>query len=203
MKLDKSFFLNDSVTQVAEDLIGMTLCTYFDKQFTCGIIVETEAYSYKEKACHAYNNRRTARTETLFAQPGTCYVYLCYGIHKLFNIVTNKEGIAEAVLIRAVEPVEGIDVMLHRRGFAEKNKQLTSGPGKLSQALGIGLNHDKLDLFGDVIWVEDRGKDLSGHQVEKSPRIGVAYAKDDALLPWRYSVRENIWVSKGNNTYSL
>ncbi|ELR70798.1 DNA-3-methyladenine glycosylase II [Fulvivirga imtechensis AK7] len=203
MKLEKSFFLEESVTQVARKLLGKTLCTYFDKRLTCGIIVETEAYSYREKACHAYNNRRTARTETLFHEGGTCYVYLCYGIHKLFNIVTNKEGTAEAVLIRAVEPLEGIDIMLERRGFAEKDQRLTSGPGKLSQALGIGLNHDKLNLFGNNIWVEN-GNGLNGKTViEKSPRIGVAYAKKDALLPWRFSLRDNVWVSKGNNTYNF
>lgn len=203
MKLDQSFFQRESVTEVAADLVGKTLCTWFDRQLTCGVIVETEAYSYTERACHAYNNRRTARTETLFHSPGTCYVYLCYGIHKLFNIVTNRKGIAEAVLIRAVEPVEGLEIMLQRRGFSEKNRELTSGPGKLSQALGIGLNHDKLNLFGNNIWVEDQGHDPGDNQIERSARIGVAYAKKDALLPWRFSLRENEWVSRGNNTYAV
>ena len=199
MKLDKSFFLRDSVTEVARELLGKTLYTNFDKQLTAGIVVETEAYSYTEKACHAYNNRRTARTETLFRDGGTCYVYLCYGIHKLFNIVTNNEGTAEAVLIRAVEPVEGMETMLHRRGFERETVALTSGPGKLSQALGIDLTHDKTTLFEDDIWLEDNGIDRKG--IDESPRIGVAYAQEDALLPWRYTIKDNPWVSKGNNTY--
>lgn len=199
MKLDKSFFLRDSVTEVARELLGKTLYTNFDKQLTAGIVVETEAYSYTEKACHAYNNRRTARTETLFRDGGTCYVYLCYGIHKLFNIVTNNEGTAEAVLIRAVEPVEGMETMLYRRGFDRETVALTSGPGKLSQALGIGLKHDKTTLFEDDIWLEDNGIDSRG--IDESPRIGVAYAQEDALLPWRFTIKDNPWVSKGNNTY--
>lgn len=199
MKLDKSFFLRDSVTEVARELIGKTLYTNFDKQLTAGIVVETEAYSYTEKACHAYNNRRTARTETLFKVGGTCYVYLCYGIHKLFNIVTNDEGTAEAVLIRAVEPVEGVNTMLYRRGFDVKSTALTSGPGKLSQALGINLKHDKTMLFGGDIWLEDNG--VGKGMVVESPRIGVAYAEEDALLPWRFTIKNNPWVSKGNNTY--
>lgn len=183
---------------MAEALIGKTLYTEFDQQLTAGIIVETEAYSYTEKACHAYNNRRTSRTETLFHEGGTCYVYLCYGIHKLFNIVTNQNGVAEAVLIRAVQPLAGEKTMLKRRG-AMKNQNLTSGPGKLSQALGIDLSHNKLQLFKGGIWLEDNKNKVA---VEKSPRIGVAYAKEDALLPWRFSMVNNPWVSKGSNKYS-
>lgn len=199
MKLDKSFFQQDSVTDVAKNLVGKTLYTYFDEQLTAGVVVETEAYSYTEKACHAYNNRRTARTETLFQEAGTCYVYLCYGIHKLFNIVTNHKGIAEAVLIRAVEPVEGLETMLQRRGLAKQTTALTSGPGKLSQALGISLVHDKTTLFEDDIWVEDNG--VKADNIIETPRIGVAYAEEDALLPWRFTIKNNPWVSKGINTY--
>ncbi|MBL6448927.1 DNA-3-methyladenine glycosylase [Fulvivirga sp. 29W222] len=201
MKLDKSFFQRESVTTVARELLGKTLYTNFDEQLTAGIVVETEAYSYTEKACHAYNNRRTARTETLFERGGTCYVYLCYGIHKLFNIVTNREGTAEAVLIRAVEPIKGMETMLYRRGRDKGGVALTSGPGKLSQALGITLKHDKLSLFDNDIWLEDSGFDAGA--IDESPRIGVAYAQEDALLPWRFTIKNNPWVSKGNNTYKI
>ncbi|UII30946.1 DNA-3-methyladenine glycosylase [Fulvivirga ulvae] len=199
MKLDKSFFLRNSVTEVARDLLGKTLFTNFDKQLTAGIVVETEAYSYTEKACHAYNNRRTARTDTLFHEGGTCYVYLCYGIHKLFNIVTNRQDTAEAVLIRAVEPVVGMETMLSRRGLDSESTALTSGPGKLSQALGINLKHNKITLFEDNIWLEDNRVERG--VINESPRIGVAYAEEDALLPWRFTLKDNPWVSKGNNTY--
>ena len=200
MKLPQSYYLNNSVTQVAEDLIGKTIYTNFDNRLTAGVVVETEAYSFKEKACHAYNNRRTARTETLFAEGGTSYVYLCYGIHKLFNIVTNTKDVAEAVLIRAVEPVIGQEIMFERRGITNSS-QLTTGPGKLSQALGIGLAHNKLRLFGNEIWLEDNGLHPEV-TIEKSPRIGVAYAREDALLPWRFTMKSNPWVSKGNNSYN-
>ena len=199
MKLDKSFYENTSVTDVAQSLIGKVLCTLVDKQLTSGIVVETEAYSYMEKACHAFNERRTRRTNTLFCDGGTTYVYLCYGIHKLFNIVTNREEVAEAVLVRAIEPLEGVEVMLERRGHDKLTTALTSGPGKLTEALGIDLQHDRTLLTDNEIWLEDRGIDIG--QIETSPRIGVAYAGSDALLPWRYSVKLNKWVSKGNNRY--
>lgn len=193
-KLDNAYFDRD-VVAVAEELVGNTLWTCVEGKITAGKIVETEAYSYKEAACHAHLNRKTKRTQVLFEKPGTAYVYLCYGIHSLFNIVANREGIAEAVLIRAVEPFEGVEVMEKRRMLS--GKALTSGPGKLTQALGINLKHNNT-LLGDKIWI------TSAHcasVIEASPRIGVAYAGKDALLPWRFYEKDNKWVSKGINTY--
>ncbi|UII26297.1 DNA-3-methyladenine glycosylase [Fulvivirga maritima] len=202
MKLKKSFFTNDEVTEVAKSLIGKKLCTRIDDKYSAGIIVETEAYSEVEKACHAFNKRKTARTETLFMEGGTSYVYLCYGIHKLFNVVTNHSGVAEAVLVRAIEPVEGIDTMMLRRGLSSNNEKLTSGPGKLTQALGIGLEHNQHDLTEDTVWLE-KGIVVSDKLIERSARIGVRYAKEDALLPWRFSIKNNSWVSSGDNNYNF
>lgn len=198
MKLSKSFYLREDVTQIARELLGKVLFTKIGSQRTAGKIVETEAYSYKERACHAFGQKRTARTETLFMEGGTSYVYLCYGIHKLFNVVTNHEGWAEAVLIRAVEPLEGEQLMVARRGSIS-GYNLTSGPGKLSQALGINLTFNKQSLMESQIWIEDNG--LHVNKIITSPRIGVGYAGEDAKLNWRYSESGNFYVSKGNNTY--
>lgn len=200
MKLNQSFYLNEDVTDVAKQLLGKVLCTSINGHILSGKIIETEAYSYKEKACHAYMSRNTSRTEVLFRAGGTAYVYLCYGIHKLFNVVTNKEGKAEAVLVRAVEPLDNVELMRNRRSVS-KESELTSGPGKLSQALGIDLEHNKKILTGNDIWIEDRGFTVT--HVESSPRIGVAYAKEDALLPWRFTEKGNPFLSSGINTYEL
>ncbi|MEJ2005643.1 MAG: DNA-3-methyladenine glycosylase [Cyclobacteriaceae bacterium] len=181
MKLDNSFYRNEEVTDVAKNLLGKVLYADINDVVCAGRIVETEAYSFREKACHAYGNRFTARTETLFAEGGTAYVYLCYGIHRLFNIVTNQEGVAEAVLIRALEPIQGIN---HMRGRRNKSSltALTSGPGKLAQAMGIDLEHDKISLTGPDIWLENDNFSLSEPEIISGPRIGVDYAGDDALL---------------------
>ncbi|MBL3658373.1 DNA-3-methyladenine glycosylase [Fulvivirga sediminis] len=202
MKLKKSFFTHDVVTEVARSLIGKKLCTQVNNEYSAGIIVETEAYSEVERACHAFNRRKTKRTETLFMEGGISYVYLCYGIHKLFNVVTNKSGVAEAVLVRAIEPVEGLDIMMERRGLATKDRQLTSGPGKLTQALGIDMEHDKQDLTQDTVWLE-KGLIVKDDTIERSARIGVRYAEEDALLPWRFSIKNNSWVSSGDNKYNF
>lgn len=199
-RLSTDFYLNTDVCEVARNLLGKVLVSEIDGSRTSGIIVETEAYSYREKACHAYMNRNTNRTQVLFEKGGTAYVYLCYGIHKLLNIVTNEEGVAEAVLIRALEPLEGIEAMVERRGMNEIGYNLTSGPGKVSQALGITMEHNQTSLLGSQIWIE-KGH-LIKNAIECSARIGVAYAEEDALLPWRFSFLKNRWVSKGSNTYS-
>ena len=192
MKLTSSFYQRKDVVLIARELIGKVLHVNAPEGYTSGRIVETEAYSFKERACHAYNNRRTSRTETLFADGGTAYVYLCYGIHKLFNVVTNREGVAEAVLIRAIEPLNNIDLMRQRRN-KQTDIQLTSGPGKLSEALGIGMEHDANDLTGEEIWITDDGFEC--HDIVIASRIGVDYAAEDAGLPWRFFLSENKYVS--------
>ena len=147
-----------------------------------------------EKGCHAYKSKRTNRTAPMFENGGVAYVYLCYGIHSLFNIVTNKEGIAEAVLIRAIEPVYGIEEMLLRRPVPNPIG-VGSGPGKLTKALNITLNHNMANLDERVIWLED---DFSTEQEEivATTRIGIDYAGEDALLPWRFYIEGNPCISK-------
>lgn len=200
MKLEKDFYLREDVVQVSKDLLGKYLYTKFDGKLTAGIITETEAYAgEKDKASHAYNNRRTNRTEIMFAEGGVSYVYLCYGIHHLFNVVTNFKNQPHAVLIRAIKPVEGLKTILERRNIAatkenikqicEQNKKIATGPGTLSQALGIKTIHTGLPLTGNKIWIEDKGILVSPNDITISTRIGVEYAKEDAKLPYRFIIR--------------
>lgn len=196
-KLPRTFYERDDVVQISKELIGKVLCTKFDGNLTAGMIVETEAYNGRtDQACHAYPNVKTARTETLYGPPGFSYVYLCYGIHHLFNIVTNREELADAILVRAIEPKEGIEKMAERRGQERPSPIITNGPGKLSQALGITTSNDKTDLLGDEVWLEDRGVNFGGKEIEASPRIGVDYAGEDAKLPWRFTIKNSEWVSR-------
>lgn len=185
------------MVEIARDLLGKTLVTRIDGGITAGQIVETEAYSGRnDRACHAHLQRRTRRTQVMFEEGGVAYVYLCYGIHHLFNIVTNKKGLADAVLVRALQPLKGIDLMLERRGFDQLQKRLTAGPGVLSQAMGISTVHYGLSLVGDHIWLEDAGIRLSGDHIRATARIGVDYAGDDARKPWRFYIEENPWISR-------
>lgn len=161
------------------------------------MITETEAYAgAADKASHAFGNRRTARTEVMFAEGGVGYVYLCYGIHHLFNVVTNVAGIPHAVLIRAGEPLEGLDQMLLRRKKPSLTPALTSGPGTLSAALGIHTRHSGVALNGDEISIHDMGTNIAPSQIIATTRVGVAYAGADALLPYRFYIAGNRFVSK-------
>lgn len=197
MKLKKSFYTRPDVVQVAQDLLGKHLYTWQDGILTGGTIVETEAYSgVGDKACHAHMNRRTQRTEIMYHEGGVAYVYLVYGIYNLFNIITNVEGQADAVLVRAIEPLEGIEEMLLRRNMASVRPNLTAGPGVLSIALGIDRKHYGEDLTGNTIWVEDQGTEVPAEGIAIGPRIGVDYAGEDALLPWRFWLKGNKWVSR-------
>jgi DNA-3-methyladenine glycosylase len=180
-------FFDRSVHEVARELIGCELRV----GEAAGVIVETEAYEESDPACHAYVGR-TARNEVLFGPPGHAYVYLSYGIHSLLNFVTEPEGSASAVLIRALEPTDGIDQMRERRG-RDEIEQLCSGPGKLAEALGIDLSLNGADLLAAPFELSD--PDAGGRQTEitASPRIGITKA---AELPWRYCVAESRFVSK-------
>ena len=193
---DRSFFQRSNVTKVAADLLGKMLISDIGGQRTVGIIVETEAYSWKERGCHAYQNQMTPRNSTMFREGGILYVYLCYGIHSMLNIVTGKEGEAEAVLIRALEPVKGMQVMMGRMKV-NNEKRITSGPGKLTKALGITTAYDQTDLFGkkSILRVEDGGLNISKKKIITAPRIGIQFAGEDALLPWRFYLKDNPWVS--------
>ncbi|RYE23279.1 MAG: DNA-3-methyladenine glycosylase [Sphingobacteriales bacterium] len=198
MVLQQEFYTRADVAQIARELLGKFLVTKIDGVYTAGMIVETEAYAgAADKASHAYGNRRTNRTEIMYAEGGTAYVYLCYGIHHLFNVVTNKKDTPHAVLIRGVEPVDGIADMLLRRGKEKMQPSLTAGPGALSVALGIRTGHTGLSLAGNTIWLEDKGVKVAKKDIVTGTRVGVAYAAEDAMLPYRFSVRGNPYVSKG------
>ncbi len=195
-KLSREFYLGEDVQHIAQILLGKILCTNFSGDFTSAIIVEIEAYGgITDRASHAFNDRRTPRTETMYAAGGTAYVYLCYGIHHLFNVVTNIEGIPHAVLIRGLEPIKGIDIMLRRRNMAKVQPRLTSGPGCLTKAMGIHTSHSGISLRGDSIWIEE-DTSIPEPLINTSPRIGVEYAGKDAKLPWRFYIQDNAWVSK-------
>lgn len=193
--LDKAFYLHDDVLTVSQHLLGKFLCTHIDGVLTTGMIVETEAYRAPEdRASHAWNGRKTARNAVMYAEGGVSYVYSCYGLHALFNVVTNMQDVPHAVLIRAIEPCEGIEMMARRRGMDPQNRALTSGPGKLTQALGITTKHTGLSLQSSVIWIESRAK--SAYDIVSSKRIGIDYAGDDAHLLWRFYIKNSKWVSK-------
>jgi len=192
-KLDRSFYLRDDVVQIAQDLLGKVLVSHCNGEFTSGKIVETEAYCGRgDKACHA-NGKRTPRTEVMYGEGGHAYVYLCYGIHHLFNVVTNREGLADAVLIRALEPLAGQETMKVRRG--KGNAKLASGPGTLSQAMGIDVKMSGEDLLGDQLWIAEE-KEPAAFVISSDTRIGVDYAEEDAFLPWRFLIKGNKYVSK-------
>jgi len=198
-KLQYSYYLNPDVLFLAKDLLGKVLFTQIDGEITAGIIVETEAYfGVQDKASHAYGGRRTNRTETLYSQGGVSYVYLCYGIHHLFNIVSSVEGQPHAVLIRAIEPLIGIDIIEARRNMPVTKAAIASGPGSAAKALGIDYSFNKKDLTGEEIWVEDHGIRYPDEQIAAVPRVGVAYAQEDALLPWRFFIKGSKYVSKPN-----
>lgn len=187
--LKASYYANPDVVFLARDLIGKTLCTRIGGVLTGGIITETEAYAgVIDKASHAYGDRRTKRTETMYGKAGTSYVYLCYGIHRLFNIVTNVKGIPHAVLVRAISPTIGIEEILRRRG-AKLSPALCVGPGKVTQALGIDLLHNNLSLRGKEVWLQDDGVKIDPKDIQVGPRIGVDYAGEDAKLPYRFWVK--------------
>lgn len=197
-KLSGSFYGRSDVVEIAQELVGKFMCTKWDGlPLTCGMITETEAYCGRgDKACHANGGTRTARTETMYSCGGVAYIYLCYGIHHLFNVVTNTKNRADAVLVRAIEPVAGVNTMLERRGAEKASTALTAGPGRLTQALGITTRFDGIDLCGDTIWIEDRGVRFSRDDLVATERVGVDYAGDDASLPWRFYPRESPWISR-------
>ena len=195
-RLDHSFYDRKDVTRIAKDLLGKILVTTFNGVVTSGRIVETEAYAGAgDKASHAYGNRRTVRTEVMFGNPGTAYVYLCYGIHHLFNVVTNKKEIPHAILVRAIEPMEGIDDMLLRTGKIKLDYTLTKGPGNVSRALGIFTRHTGLSLLSDELFIADDEFSLKESRIATTTRIGVDYAAEDSLLPYRFIVKDNPYVS--------
>ncbi|HOW30711.1 MAG TPA: DNA-3-methyladenine glycosylase [Bacteroidales bacterium] len=198
MLLSREFYNRTNVVQIARELLGKKLFTHIDGETCSGIICETEAYAgITDRASHAYGGRRTARTEIMFRQGGTAYVYLCYGIHSLFNIVTNVTDVPHAVLIRGIIPETNQNVMAKRSGKTIK-KNMGIGPGNVSKLLGIHYSHTGLDLCskpvkgnnGDAIWLMDEDVHVPAEEIEITSRVGVEYAGADALLPYRF-----IWRS--------
>jgi DNA-3-methyladenine glycosylase len=197
-RLGRAFYARADTLAVARELLGKRLVVPTSEGArVSGRIVETEAYlGAEDKAAHSYGWRRTARTETMYAKGGAVYVFFVYGMHHQFNVVTGAEGTPTAVLVRAVEPEEGIDLMRVRRAVP-KERELTSGPGKLCKALGIDRSFDREDLTtGERVWLEDAGVRLRPEDIVEGPRIGIAYAEEYALKPWRFWVKGNLFVSK-------
>lgn len=189
-KLSKSFYRGNNVVKISKNLLGKILFTKIENEITAGIITETEAYEgATDKASHAYANKRTKRTEIMFQNGGVAYVYLCYGIHSLFNVVTNKNGIPHAVLIRGIKPIEGIETILKRRGKNKIDKNICMGPGKLSQALGIKTEYSGISLCENTIWIEDSDLSINENDISLGKRIGVDYAKEDADLLYRFTLK--------------
>lgn len=195
--IPRSFYLREDVVLIARELLGKVLLTKTPDGITSGVICETEAYNgVIDQASHAYGNRVTVRTEVMYRRGGTAYVYLCYGIHSLFNIVTSKKGIPHAVLIRGIKPLEGKEIMLLRTGKDKLNDRMGIGPGKVSKLLGLHFSDTGKDLCHRPapseptgIWLEDRGIIPDPSSINVTARIGVEYAGKDALLPYRFFVK--------------
>ena len=198
-KLPRDFYERPDVTRIARDLIGKVLVSRIGGHPTSGRIVETEAYEgVSDRASHAYGGRRTSRTEVMFGRGGTAYVYLCYGIHYLFNVVTHGKDTPHAVLVRGIEPVRGIPEMLGRTGKRSGDPTLGRGPGNVTKALGITTAQTGLSLLGSELYIADDG--YITPDLEESVRIGVDYAGEDALLPYRFSISGHPQVSRPPRT---
>lgn len=198
-KIPLSFYSRKDVVAIAKQLIGKVLVTNFNGAITSGRIVETEAYvAITDKASHSFGGKRTARNEDMYAAAGTAYVYICYGLHQMMNIVTNDKDIPDAILIRAVEPLKGIDIMLKRTGKKTLDQTLTRGPGNVGKALGIFKHHSGNHLLGNNIYLIDDGAKINDEQIGTSVRIGVESAWPDSLLPYRFYLKGNKYVSGKN-----
>ena len=198
-KLPLNFYKRKDVVAIAKELVSKIVITKLEGVITSGRIVETEAYiALTDKASHSFGGRRTAKNEQMYAHPGTAYVYICYGMHQMFNIVTNEKDIPDAVLVRAIEPLEGIDIMLQRTGKPKLDFTLTKGPGNVGKALGIFKKHSGLHLLDDEIYLADDGFKLKENEIGISKRIGVESAFPDSELPYRFYLRGNKFVSGKN-----
>lgn len=195
-KLSIDFYCRADVLLVAKELLGKVLVTQFEGKHTTGRILEVEAYAgVSDRASHSFGGRRTGRNEVMYGDGGKAYVYLCYGIHHLFNVVTNVKEVPQAILIRALEPVSGADTMLERTGKEKLDYTITRGPGNLSKAMGLLTKHSGISLIGKDIFLADDGVVYAEGEIAASPRIGVEYAKEDALLPYRFFVKGNPYIS--------
>ncbi len=196
--LPASFYLRTDVVQCAKDLLGKTIRTNIEGQITEGIIVETEAYrGPDDRGCHAYNHRMTPRTKTMYLPGGHAYVYICYGMHPMMNVVTSLEGDAHAVLIRAIKPITGHDIMVQRRCMDKMSPTITNGPGKLAIALGIEKSLDACELNDSSPIIILDGGEIQEDNIYCGPRVGMTkHVGDCAHRPWRFYIKDNPWVSK-------
>ena len=197
MKLQKEFYTREDTLTIARELLGKYVYTHFDGILTGGIIVETEAYMGPHDAgSHAFNGRRTSRNETMYAEGGLTYMYICYGIHDMLNIVTGSAGSSHAILIRAIEPTDGIETMQFRRGNVPL-KRLATGPGALAKALGLRKHHDAYDLNSTEIWIEDKELIIPEKKIKATGRVGLGCKDPYLTIPWRFIIEGNPFVSKG------
>lgn len=197
-KLSLNFYRRENIFQISLELIGKIIVTNIDGVKTSGRIVELEAYNgIIDRASHAYNGKRTKRNKTMYADAGKAYMYICYGIHDMFNVITNEEGIPHAILIRAIEPMEGIETMIKRRGLDSFTNKLTSGPGNLSKALGLTLQQDGEFLNSKTVYIAEDGFYFDESLICRSARIGMTSAGEDSLQPYRFYVKGNPFVSSG------
>lgn len=197
-KLGHEFYRREDTLRIARELLGKRLVvpSGVNGSRVSGIIVETEAYMGPEdKGAHSYNNRRTERTEVMYAEGGVAYVYFIYGMHYQFNVVTNRRDVPHAVLVRACEPEEGIALVRERRA-GRKETELASGPGKLCAAFGIDRTYNGESLRGNRVWIEDAGRVIKPSDISSGPRIGIDYAEEFALRPWRFWLKDNPHVSR-------
>jgi DNA-3-methyladenine glycosylase len=196
LKLDLNFYDRNDVVRIAQELLGKILVTRMGGIRCSGRIVETEAYAgVNDRASHAFGGKRTTRSEHLYGEPGTLYVYICYGLHHLVNIITNKKGVPQGVLIRALEPLEGIEEMLMRTNKKSLDFTLTKGPGNLARAMGLSKSDSGANFLSEEIFLEDDGLRYKKNQVLATKRIGVESAREDAELPYRFIVKGNPYVS--------
>ena len=195
-KLSLSFYQRKDVVAIAKELIGKIVVTNIDGKITSGRIVETEAYvAHIDKASHAYNGKRTLRNEAMYAAAGTVYVYICYGLHNMLNIVTNDMNVPDAILIRALEPIDGIDTMLERTNKKILDNTLTKGPGNVAKAMGVSKNISGLIVGEKIINIYKDDYSFLQDEIGTSKRIGIDGAGTDAELPYRFFVRGNKFVS--------
>ncbi len=199
-KLPIHFYKRTDVLLIAKELIGKIVVTNFNGVITSGRIVETEAYiGLTDRASHSFGGKRTTRNEHMYWAAGTVYVYICYGMHHLFNVVTNAAEIPDAVLIRAVEPIAGIDTMLKRTGKTKLDNTLTKGPGNAAMALGISKGHSGINLIKDEIYIADDGFEIKETAIGISRRIGIENSGEAALFPYRFYIKGNRFVSSYPN----
>ncbi|HEY0668352.1 MAG TPA: DNA-3-methyladenine glycosylase [Sphingobacteriaceae bacterium] len=196
-KLSNAFYQRDDVVTISRELLGKYLFVNTENEITGGIIVETEAYRGPDDVgSHAFNNRRTARNDIMYSTGGVVYMYICYGIHDMLNIVTGVENTAHAVLIRALKPTAGIDIMRERRKVFKDDNRLCRGPGALAKALALRKVHNGISLQGNEIWIEDRGLVFPENEIVAGPRIGLNIEEPYKSIPWRFYKKGDPNVSK-------